>query len=184
MATNRPSEPVEPAEPEPARPPRNLILTGFMGTGKSTVGRLVAQAACLIFVDTDARIVLREGRSIPRIFADDGEAAFRRIELDVLRELAAHSGQVIATGGGALISPQARQAVEGDNLIVCLTAAPEVIARRLASSSDRPLAQQWRELLVQRQPVYQSFPHIIDTSHRPPQRVAQEIVALWHAVSR
>ena len=90
---------------------RNLVLTGFMGTGKTSVGRQVAQRLGRPFVDMDVEIEARTGKSIPRIFAEDGEATFRRIESSLCQELGAQVGLVIATGGGALVDPANRAAV-------------------------------------------------------------------------
>lgn len=164
--------------------PRNLVLTGFMGTGKSTVGRLVAALLGLRFVDSDAEIVAREGRSISDIFAQDGEAAFRQIERAVILALTSQGGWVIATGGGALINPETRAVVEESNLVVCLTASPETIETRLRGTEGaRPLAAHWRTLFEQRRMVYESFAHRIDTSRQSPQHTAQELAQLWHSIS-
>jgi len=164
--------------------PRNLIVTGFMGTGKSTVGQLVAALLGLRFVDSDAEIVARDGRSIPDIFAQDGEAAFRDIERAVILDLANQRGLVIATGGGALINPQTRAAVQASNLVVCLTASPEVIESRLTGTEGaRPLAVNWRALLEQRRTVYESFAQRIDTSAQNPQQTAQELAQLWQSIA-
>ncbi len=163
--------------------PRNLIVTGFMGTGKSTAGRLAAALLGLRFVDSDAEIVARDGRRIPDIFAQDGEAAFRDIERAVTLDLASQRGLVIATGGGALINPDTRAAVEKSNLVVCLMAAPEVIELRLTGTEGvRPLAANWRAVLEQRRVAYESFAHCIDTSRQSPQQTAQELAQLWRSI--
>lgn len=150
-----------------------------MATGKSTVGQLVADELGLAFVDTDELIEARAGRSIPTIFAQDGEAAFRALERDVCAELATRAGLVIATGGGMLIDPRNRAALEPNALIVCLWASPETIEKRLAGSAGRPLASTWRALLEQRTPVYCQLPHHIDTTGRAPEDTAREVIALW-----
>jgi shikimate kinase len=159
--------------------PANIVLTGFMGTGKSTVGRLVADNLRMIFVDTDALIESRAGRSIPSIFAEDGEAAFRALEREVCAELSVLRGLVVATGGGMLVDPRNRAVIEPTALIVCLWASPEAIEARLAGNSGRPLAGSWRELLEQRTPIYRQLPHHIDTTGRTPEHTAQEVIALW-----
>jgi shikimate kinase len=157
----------------------NLVLTGFMGTGKTTIGALVADLLDMAFVDADEAITARAGADIPTLFARDGEAAFRTLERAVIRDLIAGRRQVIATGGGALINPQTRAEVLAHNLVVCLTAQPEVLRARLSRETGRPLAAQWEAIYEARRAVYQSFEHCIDTSRGTPDAVAKEIAALW-----
>ncbi|MBK9122227.1 MAG: shikimate kinase [Chloroflexi bacterium] len=161
--------------------PANIVLTGFMGTGKSTVGKLVADELRMSFVDTDTLIQSRAGRAIPAIFAEDGEAVFRAMERDVCVELAAQHGLVVATGGGMLVDPRNRAAFAATALIVCLWASPGTIAARLAGNSGRPLAASWRALLEQRTPIYRQLPHHLDTTGRAPEDTAQEVIALWQS---
>ncbi|GAB4571311.1 MAG: shikimate kinase [Anaerolineae bacterium] len=164
----------------------NLILTGFMGTGKSTVGRLAAARLGLPFIDMDAEIEHRAGMPITAIFATQGEAAFRHMERELARELAAHDNTVIATGGGALIDPVNRELLEANGLIICLSAAPVVLAERLAASADRPLlqhpdpARRIAELLAARASAYASLPHHIDTTDLSPEQITEAIITLWH----
>ena len=117
----------------------NIVLTGFMGTGKSTVGRLVAQQLQCPFIDSDDLIVERAGKSIAQVFAEAGEDRFRSLERSVCRDLAAQEGLVIATGGGALLDADSRRALGKSGLLICLLASPESIRRRLAHESGRPL---------------------------------------------
>lgn len=158
---------------------RNLVITGFMGTGKTTVGRLTAESLNLAFVDTDTVIVQRAGMSIPEIFAQHGEAEFRRIEREVCLELGRGQGQVIATGGGALINSETRAAMAEGNLLICLTAHPDILRRRLSDTSGRPLAQDWETLYEKRREAYTAIPHQIDTTDKRPEAVVKEIVRLW-----
>jgi shikimate kinase len=158
---------------------RNLILTGFMGTGKTTVGRLCAEALNFAFVDTDTIVIRRAGLSIPEIFAQHGEAEFRRIEREVCLELAAGQGQVIATGGGALINSETRDAMAEGNLLICLTAHSDIIRKRLADPSGRPLAKDWETLYEKRRDAYAAMPHQVDTTNKRPEAVVKEIVRLW-----
>src|SRR5258708_1932192 len=109
----------------------HIVLTGFMGTGKTTIGRMVAQHIGREFVDMDEVMVARAGKSIARIFAEEGADAFRRRESDLCRELAQRSGLVIATGGGALIDDANRSALAPHSRLFCLDATPAEIARRL-----------------------------------------------------
>lgn len=162
----------------------NIIITGFMGTGKSTVGPRVAAALGRPFVDLDALIVERSGRSIPQIFAEDGAVAFRRLEAAAVDEVAARCGLVVATGGGALVSARNRRVLGASSILVCLRATPEVLEARLAGVSDRPLLQagDWRarlrELLANRAHAYDLIPHQVDTSNRSVDEVVAAIVAL------
>lgn len=164
--------------------PRNLILTGFMGTGKTTAGRLAAARLGMRFVDSDIELVKLAGRTITEIFEQDGEAAFRELEAHVVLDLAIARGNVIALGGGALMNPDTRAAIMADNLVVCLTASLETIEARLTSGhSTRPLASNWRGLYEQRREVYESFAHRIDTTHMSPTQTAEELSRLWRSAS-
>lgn len=162
---------------------RNIVLTGFMGTGKTTVGRIVARRTGLAFVDTDDVIEARAGRSIAELFASQGERAFRALEAEVCTDLAAGRGRVIATGGGALLDPRTFDAFAAGNLFVCLTCELDEIVRRVGGDPKRPLARDGRTrlapLLDERRTVYARVPHQIDTSHVTPQQVAEEVIRLW-----
>lgn len=163
---------------------RNIVITGFMGTGKSTVGRLVAEQLSWPFLDTDAEIVRRAGKPIADIFAQQGEAAFRQMEARLCRFLAAQRGYVIATGGGMLVDAGNRAVMlSASGLVVCLTATPEVVEERLrADDNQRPLLKgDWHALLEQRRSAYAAIPHQIDTSGRSPHAVAEDIIKLWQS---
>jgi shikimate kinase len=163
---------------------RNIVLTGFMGTGKTTVGEIVAQQLGRSFFDMDAAIEHRTGLTISRIFAEESEPYFRAIERGLCYELALQNNLVIATGGGALIDATNFRALAKTGLIICLTATPETIESRLRASDDRPLAGQWRELLEERQPIYDAMPNPLDTTNKTSEQVAQEIIALWQTTSQ
>ncbi|MCP4618428.1 MAG: AAA family ATPase, partial [Bradyrhizobium sp.] len=116
-----------------------MILTGFMATGKTAVGREVARRLGRPFVDMDAEIEVRAGKPIPRIFAEDGEAAFRRMEAALCAELSAQGGRVVATGGGALVDPANRARMMDSGAVVCLTCdADEILRRVSAGDPERP----------------------------------------------
>ena len=119
----------------------NVVLTGFMATGKSTVGRLLAVRRDASYVDTDEIIVERHG-SIEEIFAAQGEAAFREMERDIASELEETSGLVIATGGRMMLDPDCAQSLGSTGRVICLAASIEEIKRRLLSDENqlvRPL---------------------------------------------
>ncbi len=167
---------------------RNVVLTGFMGTGKSTVGRLLAARLGYRFVDTDELIVAQDGRSIPTIFAEEGEAAFREMETAVSRQLAQKKGLVIATGGRLMLDPS-NAALMSDGHIFCLMASPEVILIRVASGGGRPLlnvsdpAARIRELLAEREAGYGRFPQI-NTNYKTAEEISEEIIQCIFATSK
>ena len=161
---------------------RNLILTGFMGTGKTTVGRAVAQRLNLPFVDMDREIETRAAKSVPRIFAEDGEATFRAMEAALCEELGQQGGRVIATGGGALVDPNNRAVLTRSGTIVCLTCDVEEIVRRLdgGDNPDRPLLDtadphaEIRQLLDVRREAYAAIPWQIDTTGLSVEEIAEQ----------
>lgn len=160
----------------------NIVITGFMGSGKSTVARLVARELQRPFVDCDDLIVERAGKSIAQVFAEDGERHFRALERGVCQELAEQEGLVIATGGGAMLDAENREALERSGLLICLQASPESIRRRLAGECGRPLFNgNWEGLYAERLATYRLIPHQLLTDDRTPQAVAQEVVELWRA---
>ena len=117
----------------------NLVLIGFMTTGKSTIGRLCARALGFRFRDTDVQVERWSGKTISRIFAEDGEAAFRRLESSAIRALSARSGLVIATGGGAPVDPANVARLRQGGVIVLLKASPGEIVERSSRRRTRPL---------------------------------------------
>ncbi len=170
---------------------RNLILTGFMGTGKTAVGREVARRLEAPFVDMDSEIEARAGKSIPRIFAEDGEATFRRMEAALSQELSRRNGLVIATGGGALVDPANRRALMESGTVVCLTATGDEILRRVGGSgdADRPLLNvahpraEIARLLAARRQAYAAIPWQIDTTRLSIEEVARRVMAFAEVVT-
>ena len=157
---------------------KNIIITGFMGAGKTAVGTILARKLNRRFVDMDAEIEARSGFTIPQIFRRQGEAGFRELERRLIHELALKHGLVIATGGGALIDNDMREMMGRHGLIVCLNASKAEIRARLAENRDRPLAADWESLLDERESVYASIKHQIMTSGKTPTEIAAEIAAL------
>ncbi len=156
----------------------NIVITGFMGTGKTTVGEIVARQLDCKFVDMDEVIEQRTGLSIPQIFHSYGEGFFRAIELGLAHELATQSGLVIATGGGTLVADELREVMGQQATLVCLNATEAEIRERLAETDGRPLAGDWERLLAQRQAAYAKITHQIETSGKSPAEIADEIAAL------
>ncbi len=172
------------------RPEHNLVLTGFMATGKTTVGYELAQKLDMEFVDTDELIESRHG-PISRIFAERGEAAFRAIEREVARELGRRTGLVIATGGRMILDPDNFLALSRNGRIFCLVATPDEIHNRVIndeSRKDRPLLQvddprqRIVELLTERHVDYGRFPQFV-TDHAGPDAIADEVAFMWESHS-
>ncbi|MBM3876718.1 MAG: shikimate kinase [Verrucomicrobia bacterium] len=161
---------------------RNLALAGFMGTGKSSVGQLVAQELGFEFVDTDAMIEARTGRNIGDIFTEAGEALFRRLETEVLDGLAARADMVISTGGGLIVNPANLASLKSHALVACLWATPATILERTRGHTHRPLLQdpdplsKIRELLAQREKAYKQADLLINTESRSIREVAQHVL--------
>ncbi|HEX8218128.1 MAG TPA: shikimate kinase [Chloroflexia bacterium] len=168
--------------------PPNLVLGGFMGTGKSTVGKLLAARLQRPFVDTDDLIKRRAGMSIAQMFELHGEPYFRGVERQVCLDVASERGQVVATGGGALLDAASREAFETGGVIVLLTCERNALLARLEESArlgTRPLigddfAAQVDRLLAAREQVYSSFPLHVDTTNLGPNEVAEHVLALYH----
>lgn len=162
----------------------NVVLTGFMGVGKTTIGMQVASRLHRPFVDTDDLIVQRQGKAIAQIFTEEGEPAFRAMERALAQELAQHRGLVIATGGGMLVDPENRSQLGQGGIIVCLDASATVIGERLQGSDGRPLARNWQQLYAARQEAYAAIEHHVSTDGRTVEDIAEEVIALWQNASR
>ncbi|MDY7041614.1 MAG: 3-dehydroquinate synthase [Chloroflexota bacterium] len=161
-----------------------VVVTGFMGTGKTTVGREVARRLVRPFVDMDAEIEARAGKSIPRIFAEDGEAAFRRMETALCQELSTQQGSVIATGGGTPVDPLNRDLMMRSGVVICLTCDVDEILRRLRGGDgpNRPLLDvadpraEIERLLKTRREAYRAIPWQVDTTGLAVEEVAARVL--------
>lgn len=166
---------------------RNIVLVGFMGTGKTSTGTSIAEKLGRPFIDMDAEIERREGRSIPDIFAKDGEPRFRELERALVRELAARDGMVISPGGGIVLNPDNIRDFSATGYVVCLRATPEMILQRVGDDPNRPLLQapdrlaRIRELLAKRAPLYDAVPHPVETDGLTPAEVADLVIAAFRA---
>jgi shikimate kinase/3-dehydroquinate synthase len=167
----------------------NIAITGFMGTGKSAVGQEVARRLGWQFIDMDDVIVERAGKSISRIFAEDGEPAFRALESQVCADLSVQDRLVIATGGGALVNADNRRTMMRGGTVVCLNADPEEILRRVGDDDNRPLLNvpdpraRIAELLDARRAAYQAIPWQIETTGLSVEQVAERVIALADVIT-
>jgi len=163
----------------------NIALIGFMGTGKSAVGLEISKLLGNELVEIDDLIAERAGKSIPEIFSEDGEAAFRKLEMEAVAEASRRNSVVISCGGGAVLEPQNVTRLRRNSVIILLTASLEEILRRAAQDGEsRPLLNvsdreaKVRELLTFRYPIYiQAADYVIDTSGLDPEEIAETIIS-------
>ena len=180
MSNDQPQPSNSPGQPPPGV--RNIVLTGFMGTGKTTVGRRLAELLGWTLVDTDDLIVERAGKPITRIFAEDGEPAFRAIESQIARETIGLNRHVISTGGGLILAEGNLRTMEAAGAVVHLEASPETVWERVREETHRPLLdkpdpqEEIRRLLDARAEAYGRVRIRIATDGKTPDRVAEEIV--------
>ncbi|MBX7223764.1 MAG: shikimate kinase [Blastocatellia bacterium] len=162
---------------------RSLYLVGFMGSGKSTVGRLLAHRLNCPFFDLDEEVARHSGKTIPAIFAESGEAVFRQMEVSCLQTLLEKQNSkpcVISLGGGAFITPAIRELAAQTGISVWLNLSFEECLNRIAGDGNRPLLQNLeraRELFGQRQPVYAQANIQLDAQSASPSELAQRILA-------
>jgi shikimate kinase len=161
---------------------RNLTLIGFMGTGKSTVGRAVADILRYTFLDTDDVIEARAGATVQEIFQHHGEPAFREWELRIVEELTRRNKTVIATGGGLPTNETSLASLKSHSLVVCLWSSPEKIWQRVKSQTHRPLLNnpdplgKIKELLEIRAPYYRQADVLINTEFRSLHEVTRQVI--------
>jgi shikimate kinase len=160
---------------------KNIILIGFMGTGKTTVGRSLAEHLGWRHVDLDDAIINREGCSIAELFEQKGEAYFRDLEASLLHELLKEQNQVLTTGGGAVLRAENVQAMLSGGTVVALKATEEELIRRLSADTGRPLlaggvAERVRKLLTDRAGAYDFAAIQIDTTGKKVDAIVAEII--------
>jgi len=165
----------------------NLVLIGYRATGKTTLARLLAQRLQCDWIDADVEIERRAGKSIARMFAEDGEPAFRDLEAQVIAELCARERLVLAAGGGAPLRPESRQAMRAGGTVVWLQARPETVLQRMSgdattlarrpSLTDKNPLDEIVHLLERREPIYRESAHLaIDTEGKTPEQIVAEIL--------
>ncbi|MGC8976573.1 MAG: shikimate kinase [Candidatus Ratteibacteria bacterium] len=164
---------------------KNIVLIGFMGTGKTEVGKLLAERLNMTFIDTDKLIEEREKDRIARIFQVKGEDYFRKVEEEVIEEVSNCENCVIATGGGSVIREKNYNNLKKNGILICLSATPEEIYRRTLPKKDRPLLMKSKnvietikELLEMRKPYYQKADYTVDTTKKKIEKVVDEIMEL------
>ncbi|RJQ40489.1 MAG: shikimate kinase [Nitrospiraceae bacterium] len=164
---------------------KNIVLTGFMGTGKSEVGKELSRVLGWQVIDIDTEIEKSQNMKITEIFKQFGEPRFRDLETEMIKNLSKNKNVIISTGGGAVLRQENMDALRESGVIICLTAAPETILKRTSNNNDRPLLQaenplkKIKELLEFRMPYYQKADIIVDTENKKPFEVAEEIIEIW-----
>jgi len=163
----------------------NIYLIGFMGVGKSAVGRALARSLQMNFIDSDHVIEQRAGKSVSEIFADEGEPAFRQLEREFVENGHQESGAVVSCGGGVPMQPGMHELRSQKGVVICLFARPETIIRRTVGNPKRPLLnvenpeQRVRELMQQREPVYMDTGIGISTESRTIPEVVKNIIRVY-----
>jgi shikimate kinase len=163
---------------------KHIVLIGLPGSGKTSVGKLVAEQLHAGFVDVDGILVRREGKPITLIFAEKGEGAFREMERKEMETALANQPSVIAPGGGWAAQPGAIAGAQGRALVIYLRTRPETAAQRAAPEGTRPLligedpVARMRQLHKERDPFYREAHAQVDTDRKTPQQVVSEVVRL------
>ena len=161
---------------------KNLILTGFMGTGKTEVSRELARLLTMKLIDIDTEIEKSAKMSINQIFEQFGEQKFREMETEMIEKVSCEKNVIISTGGGAVLKQENMDALKKTGRVICLMATPETILQRTSGTSGRPLLQvekpleKINELFNLRKPFYEKADMMIDTENKTPLQIAEEII--------
>jgi shikimate kinase len=167
---------------------KNIYLIGFMGTGKSTVGKLIAERLGMEFIDTDAMVEAKAGMTISQIFEEFEEEAFRKLETEVLQVVTERQNLVVSTGGGIVVTKGNMELMKKEGKLITLMASPEQIFERIKDDKGRPLLDvespldEIKKLIYERAPFYINVDHIIETSELTPEEAADEIIKLTQSV--
>ena len=172
----------------------NLILIGYRATGKTTLARLLAEKLGFDWVDADVEIERRASKSIARIFAEDGEPAFRDLEAEVIADFCRRERLVLAAGGGAPLRRESRHTMRAAGRVVWLKASPQTILARMSGDAttagrrpnltDKGALEEIVHLLTQRESIYRESAHLeVDTEGKPPAQITAEILSQMHLSS-
>ena len=164
---------------------RNIILVGFMGTGKTTVAKILSKKNNFQLLDMDELIESSENKSISRIFKEEGESYFRGLERSLVKKIAQKKKTIISTGGGIILNPKNIIDFSQSGLVVCLTASAETIFKRIKNDKNRPLLidnkkNQIKKLLHQRCSLYESIPFTINTDDLTPEKISEIIIEQYY----
>ena len=168
---------------------KNIVLIGFMGSGKTAVGKLLAERLGYKFIDTDEIIERSEGKTISALFNEEGEQRFREIEARIVRELFGLKRHVISTGGGIVTNKENISNLKKGGLIVWLKAAPETIYNRVSSKTHRPLLnvedplETIKKLLTFREPFYAEADVSVDTDGLDVEKIVEVIIKAYDKMS-
>ncbi len=166
-------------------PDANLYLVGFMGTGKTTIGRAVAQRLGFNLLDSDHEIEVKYGKPIAQIFASEGEPVFRQYEREFIENGHPASKQVVACGGGLVVQPGMLELLRSKGVVICLHASIETILRRTAGHRHRPLLNvedpevRIRTLYAEREPIYRQSGTVILTDSRPMSDIVNHVMRVY-----
>jgi shikimate kinase len=163
----------------------NLYLVGFMGTGKSTVGRILAKQMGWQFIDSDHEIEQSQGKVVSQIFAEDGEAKFRELERAFIENGHPANGCVVSCGGGLVVQPGMLELLRARGVVICMHAPIETIIQRTMHTTHRPLfevenrEQRIRDLYVLREPIYRRTGTMVLTDRRPIREIAAHVLRIY-----
>jgi shikimate kinase len=161
---------------------KNIVLTGFMGTGKTAVGRELSHLLNMKLIDVDTEIEREQNMTINEIFKQFGEQRFREIETEIIKSITRNMKVIISTGGGVVLKQENMDALRANGIIICLRAKPETILSRTNNNNERPLLRvrnplaTIRDLLSFRNPFYEKADMVIDTEEKTPLQIAEEII--------
>jgi len=161
---------------------KNIVLTGFMGAGKTAVGRELSHLLGWKIIDVDEEIVKAQGTTINELFGKFGEAGFRDIETEMIKKVARNRNVIISTGGGAVLRKENMDILREHGTIVCLWASADAVYKRTSSNGERPLLRvenprrRIEELLEYRRPFYEKADMVLDTEEKTPLHIAEEIL--------